>query len=199
MPVAHREITKKHIKRIAEKAAESGGGLPIDDDDASLRFPIVTVDEDYKTKNYYNCNFTASLDDSELKNYWDNKLSVGESVETFTLEFPSITNSFVFINERIYIPIVRYYKNSSGITETLTLKTTTVTGGIIDNLIANDWSWSPDKQMNIAFVEYNPLSVSVNTSPPHAEYLMVRKIEGRPTDGFFYYDKNQGVFTEYTP
>ena len=200
MPVAHREITKKHIKRIAEKAAEGGGGLPIDDDSADLVYPIVTVDEDYKTEGLYSCGFSASLDDNALKNYWDEHLNVGEGVETFTLGISTISNkSFVFINDRLYIPIVRYYKNSSGITETLTIKPTTSSDGNIDKIVANDWSWSPDVYMNIGFVEYNPLSASVNVNPPHEEYVRVKKIEGRAKDGFFYYDETSHVFTEYTP
>ena len=114
MPVAHREITKKHIKRIAEKAAEGGGGLPIDDDLESLGYPIVTVDEDYKTEGIYSCAFQASLNETPIKNYWDEHLNVGESVETFQLVFTGVSNkSFVFINDTLYIPIVRYYKNSS--------------------------------------------------------------------------------------
>lgn len=200
MPIAHREITKKHIKRIAEKAAEGCGGLPIDDDSADLVYPTVTVDEDYKTKGLYSCTFSAYLNDSGLKNYWDEHLKVGEGVETFYLSPPAITNGiFVFINESIYIPIVRYYKNSSGITETLTLKSETSSDGLIDKIVANDWSWSPDVYINIAFVEWNPLSASVNVNPPHEEDLRVKKIEGRPKEGFFYYDETNQVFTEYIP
>lgn len=199
MPVAHREITKKHIKRIAEKAAEGGGGLPIDDDSAMLVYPIVTVDKDYKTKGVYSCAFSASLDESALKNYWNEHLNVGEGVETFSLIFSGVSDSFVFINDLLYIPIVRYYKNSSGITETLTIKTIPSSDGNIDTIVANDWSWSPDVLMNIAFVEWNPLSASVNVNPPHEEYLLVKKIEGRPKDGFFYYDETNNTFTEYTP
>ena len=199
MPVAHREITKKHIKRIAEKAAEGGGGLPIDDDSANLAYPIVTVDKDYKTKGLYSCAFLASLNESVLKNYWNEHLNVGESVETFSLVFSGVSDSFVFINDMLYIPIVRYYKNSSGITETLTIKATKSSDGSIDTIVANDWSWSPDIYINIAFVEWNPLSASVNVNPPHEEYLRVKKIEGRPKDGLFYYDEVNKAFTEYTP
>ena len=199
MPVAHREITKKHIKRIAEKAAEGGGGLPIDDDSANLVYPIVTVDKDYKTKGLYSCAFSAFLDDSALKNYWNEHLNVGEGVETFSLSFSGVSDSFVFINETLYIPIVRYYKNSSGITETLTINAITSSDGGIDTIVANDWSWSPDVYVNIGFVEWNLLSVSVNVNPPHEEYLRVKKIEGRPKDGLFYYDETNKAFTEYTP
>ena len=53
--------------------------------------------------------------------------------------------------------------------------------------------------MNIGFVEWNLLSVSVNVNPPHEEYLRVKKIEGRPKDGLFYYDETNKAFTEYTP
>ena len=52
--------------------------------------------------------------------------------------------------------------------------------------------------MNIGFVEWNPLSASVNVNPPHMEYLRVKKIEGRPKEGFFYYDTVNHAFTEYT-
>ena len=200
MPLAHREITKKHIKRIAEKAAENaGGGLPIDDDSATLVYPIVSVDKDYKTKGLYSCGFTAYLNDSALKNYWNEHLNVGEGVETFSLDFSGISDSFVFINYSLYVPLVRYYKNSSGITEKLTINATTSSDSFIDRIVANDWSWSPDVLMNIAFVEYNILSASVNVNPPHEEYVRVKKIEGRPKNGFFYYDESNNVFTEYTP
>lgn len=199
MPVAHREITKKHIKRIAEKAAEDGGGgLPIDDDSANITYTTVTVDEDYKTKGIYTCGFSAWLDETPIKNYWDKHLNVGESVETFFLSPPGNANdSFVFIESRLYIPTVRYYKSSSGITEKLTLNTTLSSDGFIENLVANDWSWSPDVLMNIAFVEWNPLSSIDNVYAPHEEGLRVKKIEGRPKEGFFYFDGP--VLKEYTP
>lgn len=198
MPVAHREITKKHIKRIAEKVAESGGGFPVDDDDGTIVAPLVTVDSDYKTVGYYTCAFASSLNDSELKNYWNEHLNNGESVLTFGLNFPTITSNFVFLNERIYIPMVRYYKNSAGVTDTLTIYTTTASDGTLDRIEADNWSWTPDILMNVSFVEYNPLSVSVNVNPPHLEYMRVRKLEGRPSGfGNFYYDETKKMFVQY--
>lgn len=77
MRVAHREITKKHLRRIAEKVAKNGGAglgdIVLQSSEFRMEYPLFTVDKDEKLKSNHG-NYITFLADSFDSEYIEEKL-----------------------------------------------------------------------------------------------------------------------------
>lgn len=166
MPVAHREITKKHIKRIVEEEAKKNSGTPRGVNSFEYYLRLIRV-EDGKLIPNHDANITYFCYDNdpewlrygkEITNVTDIKLENTISAGDY-LVFPS--QGFGWY---IYFPYAWYSKNEDGdLVSYLHIKNWSHVNNYYP--ILTDWKFKKGKYIESGIIDRSDAETDVSNAP----------------------------------
>lgn len=200
MPLAHREITKKHIKRIAEEEAKKNSGTSMGIISFTYYLRLIRVEDGKIIPNHdVLLEYRADANDPE----W---LAYGKEISNVTdiwveyiipagdyLVFPS--QGYEHRGWIIYFPYADFYKNEDGEWAGMFgMKYWTPTNDIYP--ILTDWKFKYKNFINTGIVDINNAETDVSNSPLVYGTRIITLEEDIP-NGTYHFQDTSGYFRKW--